>query len=269
MILAINTTTLHFSLALLEDNGNVRGEFSMTEKQGHFGSLMPALQFLFEQTRTTRRQIGCLAVATGPGSFTGLRVGLSAAKGLCHGIGVPLIGISSLKALASQTAHSHLPVAAVLDSRRDELFTARFKWDETRALVRMTEDASIKLENFPSMFNQNTLFLGNDYARQGHLIKDLLGEKACLSPAHLWNLMASSIGSLALLRYQAQDFDDPHGLDPKYLRPPDIRPNPYDPGKEMTGRDLRSGRFPEAPHGKASCLSPKCHDQARGQGEAG
>ena len=75
------------------------------------------------------------------------------------------------------------------------------------------------------MLKKTTLILGNDLKNQGHLIQKLLGAKADLAPAHLWNLKASAIGMLGLKRFLARDFDDLRDLVPTYLRPPDIRPN--------------------------------------------
>ena len=229
MILAINTSTLQFGLAILEAEGNVLAEYLMSKGWGHFGGLMPALHFLFTTSKIEVNDLKGLAVATGPGSFTGLRVGLSAAKGLCHALDMPIMGISSLEALASQLRYSVLPIAPILDSRKGELFTARFMWSNDQGLIRNIGDTSLRLEDFPSVFDKTALFIGNDFSRQGPLLKEILGPRAVLAPPDCWNLKASSIGSLGLKRFLARDFDEPQNLTPVYLRPPDIRPNPYPP----------------------------------------
>ncbi|MCP4681263.1 MAG: tRNA (adenosine(37)-N6)-threonylcarbamoyltransferase complex dimerization subunit type 1 TsaB [Desulfobacterales bacterium] len=224
MILAINTSTLQFGLALLKRDGTVPAEYFMSEDRRHFGSLMPALHFLLSTTRSHMKDMEAIIVAIGPGSFTGLRVGLSAAKGLCHALDVPVIGVSSLEALASQVPYSHLPITPVLDSRKGELFTARFVWTEDQELVRKGEDISLRLESFPSMFEGPAIFIGNDFGTQGPLIKKELGPRAIPAPAHCWNLKASALGFQGLKRLDANDFDNPQDLGPVYLRPPDIRP---------------------------------------------
>jgi tRNA threonylcarbamoyladenosine biosynthesis protein TsaB len=226
MILALSTSTLQFGLALLEEDGNVLAEYFLSRGKGHFGGLMPALDFLLNSSKSKIRDINCISVATGPGSFTGLRVGLSTAKGLSHGLDVPIIGVPSLEALAYQLSYSGFPVIPVLDSRKYEFFAARFIWDDDHALVRNREDVCLKVEDLSSLCKEPTLFVGNDFAGQGSLIKERLGPRAILAPAHLWNLRASAVGLLGLKRFHDHDFDDSQQLSPIYMRPPDIRPNP-------------------------------------------
>ena len=227
MILAINTSTLQFALALLAEDGTLLTEYLMAGGKGHFGGLMPALDFMLNSSKYEIRDVKCISVATGPGSFTGLRVGLSLAKGLCHALCVPVVGISSLEAMASQIPYADLPVAPVLSSRRGEAFTAQFIWNDNGELIRSGDDTSLKFEDFPTLFQEPTLFVGNDYANQASAINRPLGPLAHFAPARFWNLKASSIGSLALKKFLLGDLDDPYLLNPVYLRPPDIQPNPF------------------------------------------
>ena len=172
-------------------------------------------------------RLDALAATRGPGSFTGLRVGISAAKGLCHGLEIPIIGISSLEALAAQMLYSELPVTPVLYSRKNEVYTAQFTLDKDGDTTRCMADAALRIEDLPLTFKDPSLFIGNDYANQGPAVIEVLGPMALLAPAHCWNLRASTIGALGLKRLHARDFDDPLTLEPLYLRPPDIRPNPF------------------------------------------
>ena len=227
MLLAINTSTLQFSLALLENDGTILAEYVTSRGMRHFGGLMPALNFLFDSSGYNVREAEALIVATGPGSFTGLWVGLSAAKGLCHALEIPVIGISSLEALASQIPYSKMPVAPIIDSRKGEVFTARFYWNDGGSLLRRDKDKCIKMKDFASFFEDPVVFVGNDFSTQGPVIKAVLGSRAFLVPAHCWTLRASSVGFLGLKRFHSHKFDNPQSLNPTYLRPPDIRPNPY------------------------------------------
>jgi hypothetical protein len=83
------------------------------------------------------------------------------------------------------------------------------------------------MEDLPSLIDEPVVFVGNDFAAQGSLIKAMFGSRAILGPAHCWSLRASSVGFLGLRQFHSHDFDHPEFLDPTYLRPPDIRPNPY------------------------------------------
>jgi tRNA threonylcarbamoyladenosine biosynthesis protein TsaB len=226
MILAINTSILQFSLALLSESGGLVAEHLMSEGKGHFGNLIPTLQFLLNSSGREIREVSCISAATGPGSFTGLRIGLSLAKGLCHALRVPIVGISTLEAMAVQAPCAGLSVVPILYSRKGEVFAARFVWDVDRGLKRVSEDTWVRFEDLPLLFREPSLFVGNDYPTQGTRLKDLLGDRALLAPVHSWCLRASSVGSLALERFLQGDLDDPTTLNPVYLRPPDIRPNP-------------------------------------------
>ncbi len=228
MILAINTSTREFGVAILGEDGSLAAEYLASEGEGHFGGLMPAIDFIFSSSRFTLKDVKAVAVAIGPGSFTGLRVGLAAAKGFCHSLGIPIIGVPSLKALASQVPFSNFHIVPILDSRRGELFTARFILAKDNSLVRERDDVSLRIEDFPSMLTGGpTLFIGNNFVVQGPLIRSVLGPEFLPVPAHYWNLRASSVGALAIKRFHAQDFDDLQYLDPIYLRGADIRPNPF------------------------------------------
>jgi len=132
-------------------------------------------------------------------------------------------------AMASQIPYADLPVVPILTSRKGEAFTAQFIWNDNGQLIRSRHDTSLKFEDFPSLFQEPTLFVGNDYANQGPNINKRLGSLALLAPACFWNLKASSIGSLALKKFLLGDHDDPYLLNPVYLRPPDIQPNPFSP----------------------------------------
>ncbi|MBW1771408.1 MAG: tRNA (adenosine(37)-N6)-threonylcarbamoyltransferase complex dimerization subunit type 1 TsaB [Deltaproteobacteria bacterium] len=227
MILAINTSTPQFSIALLEMSGSLGAEVVLTPGNKKFGGFMPAVNHLLTASDAHIGEMKAIAVATGPGSFTGLRVGLSTAKGLCHGLGIPIIGVPSLKALAGQLSHTDIPLCPVITSKKGEIFAALFRSCRDGAVTTMKEVTPLKFEELAAFVTGKTFFIGNDFNVQSHPIRDLLGDDAFLAPPHLWNLRASSVGSIGLGRFHEEDFDEVENLAPTYLRPPDIRPNPF------------------------------------------
>ncbi|UCB50012.1 MAG: tRNA (adenosine(37)-N6)-threonylcarbamoyltransferase complex dimerization subunit type 1 TsaB, partial [Deltaproteobacteria bacterium] len=229
MILAFNTSTPQFSIALMKEEGTTLSEYYMASGSKNFRRFMPGIDFLLSTSEVDARDIKALIVATGPGSFTGLRVGLSEAKGMAQGLQIPIIGVSSLEAMAAQLPYARQPVCSIIDSRKGEVFAALFRWGDDQRMVRTQPDTCLRIEDLPSIIEEPTLFLGNDFSKQGHQIREMLDLKAELAPAHLWNLKASVVGTLGLKRFIAQDFDDLQELVPTYLRPPDIRPNPFAP----------------------------------------
>jgi tRNA threonylcarbamoyladenosine biosynthesis protein TsaB len=216
----------------MKEDGTTLSEYYMASGSKNFRRFMPGIDFLLSTSKVDPKDIKALIVATGPGSFTGLRVGLSEAKGMAQGLQIPIIGVSSLEAMAAQLPYARQPVCALIDSRKEEVFAALFSWGNDKRMVRTQEHTCLKMEELPSFIAEPTLFLGNDFNKQGHLIREMLGRKAELAPAHLWNLKASAVGALGLKRFLAQDFDDLQELVPTYLRPPDIRPNPFTPKSE-------------------------------------
>jgi tRNA threonylcarbamoyladenosine biosynthesis protein TsaB len=233
IILSINTSTKQFSLAVMHDE-IVVGEYLLSTGFGHFRELMPSLDDLLSRTTLAARQLEGIAVALGPGSFTGIRAGMSVAKGLCQGLDIPIAGIPTLSALASQMPFVKEDICALVTSRRGELFAALFRWDITHRLTRITEDTCIKMADIVSLIRGRTIFIGNDFPAQGPLITQQIGDKGLLAPAHLWGLRASSVGALGLKRLKRGDLDSLSELAPIYLRGADIR-MPKSPNKVIAG----------------------------------
>jgi tRNA threonylcarbamoyladenosine biosynthesis protein TsaB len=213
----------------MKEEGTTLSEYYMASGSKNFMRFMPGIDFVLATSKVKTKDIEALIVAKGPGSFTGLRVGLSEAKGMAQGLQIPIIGVSSLEAMAAQLPFVRQPVCTIIDSRKGEVFAALFRWGDDQGMIRSKEDNCLRIQDLPSIIAEPTLFLGNDFNTQGHIIKKMLGPGAELAPAHLWNLKASAVGTLGLKRFLAQDFDDLQELVPTYLRPPDIRPNPFVP----------------------------------------
>jgi tRNA threonylcarbamoyladenosine biosynthesis protein TsaB len=227
MILALNTATVQYGIALLHPSGALKAEVFFAPGSGRFASFLPNLHHVLETSQTDPAQIRAVVVATGPGSFTGLRVGLATAKGLAQGLQRPIIGISSLEALAAHVPATTYPICPILNSRRGEVFCAIFRHDREGSLEQSKAVACLPFEDLPEYIKESTMFVGHDFEQQAPRIKTVLGNRTCLAPAHLWTLRASAVGARGLARHRTQDFDDLDNLVPTYLRPPDIRTNPY------------------------------------------
>jgi len=123
MQLAIDTSTDRASIAIVQDN-DVLAEFTWRCGQNHTRQLLPNLEHLLRQFELNPVEITGIIVARGPGSFNGLRVGISVAKGLAFSLGIPIIGVSSLEAEAYQHAETGLPVCPIFNAGRGEIATA-------------------------------------------------------------------------------------------------------------------------------------------------
>ena len=225
MILAINSSTVQYSVSLMTLQGVIIAEYMVTPKGNTFTDFIPAIDQLLESSGTDIKNISVAAVSTGPGSFTGLRVGLSAAKGIAYSMKIPLIGIPGIDALASSIPYTEVPVCAMITSRRDEAFYAFFKRGEDGNLSRQSNDESMKIKEIGSLIGCPTIIVGNDFKKQEPLIQESGNEYIIYAREDHWNLRASSVGMLGLKRFQNNDFDDVMDMVPNYSRPPDIRPS--------------------------------------------
>ncbi|GAJ22987.1 unnamed protein product, partial [marine sediment metagenome] len=126
MQLAIDTSTDTASLALVQDN-RVLAELTWRCEQNHTTQLLTHLAHLLNQTKLNLQSTNGIIVARGPGSFNGLRVGISTAKGLAFSLGIPVVGISSLEAEAYQHAETSLPICPIFNAGRGEIATATYQ----------------------------------------------------------------------------------------------------------------------------------------------
>ena len=131
-ILALDSSSNVASAALM-DNGVLLGEYSINYKQTHSQTLLPMIDTLLKAVETDVEAVDLFAAANGPGSFTGLRIGsFTTVKGLAHACNKPVIGVSTLLALAYNLPHCDGLVAPILDARRDQVYTAVYQWGKRR-----------------------------------------------------------------------------------------------------------------------------------------
>lgn len=223
MILSINTAAPAFSVAVVKEDGTLVSEMILSPASKGFGTFMPALRQLILSAGADLRNLKAVAVARGPGSFTGLRLGLAAAKGICHGVGIPAVAVSSLEALAAQCPVAALPVCPIIDSRRGEVFTGLFEPLPEGGVRRIKGETCLAFEALNHFIEGRAILLGHDYARQAASVREVLGERAVLAPPPLWSLRASAVAFVALQRLEIGGFDDLKSLVPLYMRAPDIR----------------------------------------------
>jgi len=218
MLLAIDTSTDSASLALVQD-GRTLAEATWRCGQNHSVELLPRLTRLLQEARAELQSVSCILVAKGPGSFNGLRVGLSTAKGLAFSLDIPIIGVSSLELEARQHAENDLPICPIFNARRGDIATALYqkrgnKWQQ------LVPEHITTVEALDSEITEKTLFCGEYVPIIADELKKKLKDKAVIAPDK--PRRASLMAELAKERLEAEDYDNPATLQPLYLRHPAI-----------------------------------------------
>ena len=219
MLLALDTSTRFASIALYDDNG-VQGEHTWRVEQNHTEDLMPRIVALMQAARVVPAALTGIAVALGPGSFNGLRVAMSAAKGLALALQMPVVGVSTLEALAYQHGSLSLPVRPILEGSGHELATALYKVVRNH-WTRIEEPHLASVEEICAATTQRTLFCGEISPALAANLRQRL-EHAIIAPAAANARRAGYLAELGWLSIREGRTDDPATLQPLYLRRPHI-----------------------------------------------
>ncbi|MDI6736219.1 MAG: tRNA (adenosine(37)-N6)-threonylcarbamoyltransferase complex dimerization subunit type 1 TsaB [bacterium] len=215
-VLGIETATPTGSVALIDDE-EIISEYTYQGglphcKLDHSAWLMPAMDKLLKDAGLSCQDIEGIAVSSGPGSFTGLRIGVSTAKGLAQGLKIPVIGISTLDSLACNLPYTEKIICPVLDARKKEIYTALYKGSQ-----RLTDYLVIPPQQIIEIISQPTIFLGNGLKLYHGLLKESLPD-VYFAPSSLWLPRASNLALLGLKDLKAGKQEDIYSFAPFYLR---------------------------------------------------
>lgn len=219
-ILAIDTATRVTAAAVL-DQGRLIAE-SAERSRNHSRTLLAAIDRMLGDNQLTPDTLSGVAVGVGPGSFTGIRVGLTLAKTLAYALELPLVGVSTLRALAENgRGRQTALICPALDALKGEVFCACYKLTGDRLDVVQPEAAQDPAAWAADLagHGEACLILGSAIARYRQLFEDALGEQALIpDDESLHNVHARAVGELAQARLAAGDSDDPRTLEPLYCR---------------------------------------------------
>ena len=219
MILGLDTSTEILGLALLRE-GRVVSSLSLAIGRNHSEKLPGTLGRFLSEAGALVSDLSGLAVSIGPGSFTGLRVGLSLAKGMASTLGLPLVGVPTLKALAWRYRPSRLPIGAMLDARKGEVFYSLFEEREGK-LERKTPDRALSPEALVKEIRDPTLFVGSGVRVYGDFLKNKLGSLAIYASPNPESPDPADIAYLGWQRLRKGERDDLEALEPVYIRASD------------------------------------------------
>ena len=215
--LAIDTATEMCSTALVEDD-LVLAEYNLNAQRVHSEKLVVLIRSLCENTGIALNQIDLIAISNGPGSFTGLRIGLSTAKGLAYSLEKPLTPVITLDALAVQAPVDAGKIAALIRARTDEVYLARYEKQAGQPPQRIGDYEYCQLAELSDKIENGTFVLGNGVIAFREKLISLLGERVTLAPDYQNQLRALSTAILGQKQYQAKPKDETVTLEPFYIQ---------------------------------------------------
>jgi tRNA threonylcarbamoyladenosine biosynthesis protein TsaB len=236
-VLAVDTATRSCSVGIF-DGDRTLARSDMGSGQTHSVHLMEMIQTVLTRAGLGPADIGLYAVTRGPGSFTGLRIGVSTVKGLAEANGIPIVGVSTLEALAAQVGPAPVPIRPLIDARKGEVYFAVYR----------VEDGHLQLERNPRAappesavgdVDSPCLFVGDGAALYRTRIQDRLGDLARFGSPEHDIISAETVGRLALARAVRDDFDDVAGIVPFYIRKSDAQLHLGQTSAKGAGRRIR------------------------------
>jgi len=219
IVLGIESSSPVASVALVSEE-KLWGEMTLNIGLTHSEQLLPLIDELLHQVKIDISEVEGIAISGGPGSFTGLRIGMATAKGLAQGLNKPLVSIPTLLALAYQQVGRSGLVAPVLNARRAEVYTALF---------RFTGDEYQQVEDYQAInpqlwvekladYGEPIQFTGDGVTTYTDIWKEILGDKAVIVPAIFQLARGASVAELGLQRLLKGEEDELFALKPMYIR---------------------------------------------------
>ncbi|WP_452223869.1 tRNA (adenosine(37)-N6)-threonylcarbamoyltransferase complex dimerization subunit type 1 TsaB [Lacinutrix chionoecetis] len=212
LILSIETATTNCSVSLSKDGETLLLKEDYNNNYSHAERLHVFIDQVLREANIERSQLNAIAVSKGPGSYTGLRIGVSAAKGLCYALDIPLISISTLEALAHQVQTQSGVIIPMLDARRMEVYSAIFSSNlkiERKIEAQILDETSFAKE----LSNGNVYFIGNGVEKTESIISH---DNAVFIKDKLPS--AQEMSALAYAKYKKNDTEDVAYFEPYYLK---------------------------------------------------
>jgi tRNA threonylcarbamoyladenosine biosynthesis protein TsaB len=232
-ILAVETSTMLGGIAVTDDSSGFIAEVRLNVKSTHSERLMTEIDHVLKQASLHISDIDVFAVATGPGSFTGLRIGLSTVKGFSYSTGKPVVSVPTLEAFAWNFPYSRCPVCTMLDARKKEVYAALFQW-EREDFVRLIDEVSLKVDKLMERIKEHTpaplsrgasvlpdqkiLFAGEGVLLYKKEIINTMGDKAVFATPEKMVPSPSNVAYLGMRKALKGEFSEPLGLVPLYIR---------------------------------------------------
>jgi tRNA threonylcarbamoyladenosine biosynthesis protein TsaB len=215
-VLGVDTSTMTAGVGIVTED-EVLVDLRFDVKVTYSEILMPIIDMALKTVGMKIEDIDGFAISIGPGSFTGLRIGLSTMKGLCLATGKPLVSVPSLDALASKSLFCTHLVAPILDAKKDQVYAAIYDTSKGE-LHRKSEYMAIDVADLAKKISRRTLFVGPGAKLYQNELTDLLGKKACFALNEQSIPSGSSVARMGLTKLAVSQTEDVTNLEPLYVR---------------------------------------------------
>ena len=216
-VLGIDTSTTSGSIGLIHDE-RVISEYILNLSVTHSERLLDAIDLVLRKAHHALGDLDGFAISLGPGSFTGVRIGVSTVKGLAYAVQKPVVGVSTLDVLASQVSPTPYLICPIIDARKREVYSAFYRYEEFNRLKRVSEYQAIKPEVLFGMLREQTIFLGDGVKTFGDDLRNSLKSFALFSPAALHIPHGSAVARLGVELLMRGEVLDLATFTPLYVR---------------------------------------------------
>ena len=219
-ILAFDSSGLVASVAIVQDD-NLIAEYTTNYKKTHSQTLLPMLDEVVRMTETDKESFDLLAVAAGPGSFTGLRIGSATVKGLALAWNIPVVAVPTLEALAYNTWGSRRVICPIMDARRRQVYTGLYRFDKDDRLETLMDQIPMDIDELIGLLGdrgEEVLFVGDGIDVYADTIRQKMTVPFSFAPAHMNKQRAGSVAVAAKKRYEEGIYTSGDDFAPEYLR---------------------------------------------------
>ncbi len=220
-LLAIDSSGLVASAAIVTED-KLLAEYTMNYRKTHSQTLLPMIDAIVRMLDMELKDIDAIAVAAGPGSFTGLRIGSATAKGLGLALDKPVISVPTVDALAYNLYGTDKIICPIMDARRNQVYTGLYAYIENEFRVLEPQKAAgiTELAEQVNDIGRAVIFLGDGVEVYQEQLKERITVPLAFAPLHLSKQRAASVGALGAEYYKKGIFDDADSHEPVYLRVP-------------------------------------------------
>ncbi|GAE89819.1 tRNA (adenosine(37)-N6)-threonylcarbamoyltransferase complex dimerization subunit type 1 TsaB [Acetivibrio straminisolvens] len=218
-ILALDTSALVAAVAVMEDD-RLLGEYMLNHRKTHSQQLIAMIREVLGSLELVPKDIDVFAASTGPGSFTGLRIGVTTVKAMAYAAGKPVVSVPTLDAIAYNIPISSFTICPVMDARNNQVYTALYDWDEN-GQKRITDYLGIPVSELVKLIKdmgKKVIFAGDAAKMHEEYFRQELGDDFKIAPGSLLLQRASSVAHIAYLKAMNNDLESCFDMVPFYLR---------------------------------------------------